>query len=250
MAEKKANAGGTHEGHRQRMKERFLTGGLDAFSDHEIVELLLFYALPYRNTNDLAHRLVAQFGGWTQVLDAHYDDLLTVPGVTPHVATLLNLAGQSARRYHRDMTGAVTHLFSTAALIRHVLPWFLGQKNERVVLVCLDNKRKHLNTSCLFEGSVNSSQFNIREAVQQALRDNATQIVLAHNHPNGFAFPSTADVETTRRVIEVFRPLDVRVIDHLVVSEGDCLCMSALEETKWLFDGSQPHKGWDKVASR
>lgn len=249
MAEKKAKSGGIHEGHRQRMKERFLSGGLDSFSDHEIVEFLLFYALPYRNTNDLAHRLVAQFGGWTQVLDAHYDDLLAVPGVTPHVATLLNLAGQSARRYHRDMTGVVEHLFNTEALIRHVLPWFLGQKNERVVLVCLDNKRKHLNTICLFEGSVNSAQFNIREAVQQALRDNATQVVLAHNHPNGFAFPSTADVKTTQRLAEIFRPLDVRLIDHIVVSEGDCLCMSQLEETRWLFDGSERPAGWDKVAS-
>lgn len=249
MAEKKAKSGGIHEGHRQRMKERFLSGGLDSFSDHEIVEFLLFYALPYRNTNDLAHRLVAQFGGWTQVLDAHYDDLLAVPGVTPHVATLLNLAGQSARRYHRDMTGVVEHLFNTEALIRHILPWFLGQKNERVVLVCLDNKRKHLNTICLFEGSVNSAQFNIREAVQQALRDNATQVVLAHNHPNGFAFPSTADVKTTQRLAEIFRPLDVRLIDHIVVSEGDCLCMSQLEETRWLFDGSERPAGWDKVAS-
>lgn len=250
MAEKSGKSGGSHEGHRQRMKERFLTGGLDSFSDHEIVELLLFYALPYRNTNDLAHALVDRFGSWTRVLDAHYDDLLAVPGVTPHVATLLNLAGQSARKYHRDMTGMVQQLFSTESVIKHVLPLFLGAKNEKVVMVCLDNKRKHLNTTCLFEGSVNSAQFNVREAVQQALRDNATQVVLAHNHPNGFAFPSTADVTTTMRLMEILRPLDIRLIDHIIVSEGDCLCMTRLPETKWLFDGSKPPEGWAKVANR
>ncbi len=250
MAETSGRAGGAHEGHRQRMKERFLISGLQSFSDHEIVELLLFYALPYRNTNDLAHALVDRFGGWTQVLDAHYDDLLSVPGVTPHVATLLTLTGQAARKYHRDMTGVIQQLYNTDTLIKHVVPLFLGAKNEKVMMVCLDNKRKHLNTTCLFEGSVNSAQFNVREAVQQALRDNATQVVLAHNHPNGFAFPSAADISTTQRLMEILRPLDIRLIDHLVVAEGDCLCMSCLPETKWLFDGSKPPAGWSNVASR
>ena len=248
MADEKVKSGGEHEGHRQRMKERFLTGGLDSFSDHEIVELLLFYALPYRDTNSLAHTLVNQFGGWTRVLEADYQDLLSVPGVTPHVATLLTLAGQSARRYHKDSTGTVRQLFDTEAIVDYVVPWFLGAKNESVLLVSLDNKRKLLNVTRIFEGSVNSAQFNVRLAVQQALRDNATQVVLAHNHPNGFAFPSSADVSTTQYVAEVFRPLDIRLIDHLVVSEGDCLCMSQLPETRWLFDGSAPPNS--RVANR
>lgn len=249
VAEKKAKAGGDHQGHRNRMKERLFTGGLASFSDHEIIELLLFYAIPYRDTNPLAHKLVNQFGGWTQVLDADYEDLLSVPGVTPHVATLLTLAGQTARRYYRDITGRVTHLYDTDIVARHVIPWFLGAREERVVLVSLDNKRKHLNTTCIFEGSVNSAQFNVRLAVQQALRDNATQVVLAHNHPNGFAFPSMTDVATTQYVAEVFRPLDIRLIDHLVVAEGDCLCMSQLAETRWMFDGSEPPAEMAAVAS-
>ncbi len=248
MAEKKERPGGEHEGHRSRMKERFLTGGLSSFSDHEIIELILFYALPYRNTNPLAHDLVARYGSWTRVVDANYEDLLTVPGVTPHVATLLTLAGQSARRYHRDMTGVVNHLYNTEQIVRHVLPWYLGARDESVVMVSLDNKNKHLNTTRIFEGSVNSAQFNVRLAVQQALRDNATQVVLAHNHPNGFAFPSVADVTTTQYVAQVFQPLDIRVIDHLVVAEGDCLCMSQLPETRWLFDGSEPPIEMAKVA--
>lgn len=250
MAEKSAKAGGIHEGHRGRMKQRLITSGIDAFSDHEIVEFLLFYALPYRDTNALAHALVNRFGSWTRVVDAHYDDLLAVPGVTPHVATLLKMVGQSAHRYYEDMTGIVNHLFSIEAVINHVVPLFLGARNEKVMMVCLDNKRKHLNTTMLFEGSVNSAQFNIREAVQQALRDNATQIVLAHNHPNGFAFPSAADINTTKRLMEILRPLEIHLIDHLIVSEGDCLCMSRMPESKWLFDGSQPPKSRSKVADR
>ena len=248
MAEPKTGA--DHTGHRQRMKERLLNGGLESFSDHEIVEVLLFYALPYRNTNDLAHSLVTRFGSWTQVLDAAYEDLITVPGVTPHVATLLVLAGHAARRYHLDLTGRVQQLYSADMVAKHVLPWFLGRKEESVLLVSMDNKRKLLNTTRIFEGSVNSAQFNIRQAVQQALRDNATQVVLAHNHPNGYAFPSEADIATTQYVQEVLEPLDIRLVDHIIVAEGDCLCLSLMPETRWIFDGTQPPADLQWVASR
>lgn len=236
MAQQPHKPGTEHDGHRQRMKERFLINGLDGFSDHEVLELLLFYAIPYRDTNPLAHELTKRFGTWTQVVNADYQDLLTVPGVTPHVASLITLVGQSAARYYRDITmGDVVQLYDTNQMAEYLIPWFLGEKNESVVMVSLDNKRKVLNTTRIFRGSVNSAQFNIRIAVQQALRDNATQVILAHNHPNGFCFPSNADVSTTERVVEVLKPLDVRVVDHLIISEGDCLCMSLLESTRYIF---------------
>ncbi len=236
MARQSHKSGTEHAGHRSRMKERFLINGLDGFSDHEIVELLLFYALPYRDTNVLAHRLIDRFGTWMQVVNADYQDLAAVPGVTPHVAALLTLVGQSAARYYRDIImGDVIQLFDADMMARYLIPWFLSEKDESVVMVSMDNKRKVLNTTRIFQGSVNSAQFNVRLAVQQALRDNATQIVLAHNHPNGFCFPSDADVATTKYLIEVLKPLDIRVVDHLIVSEGDCLCMSLMEGMQHLF---------------
>ena len=246
MADKK----NLHDGHRQRMKERFLSSGLDGFSDHEIVELLLFYALPYRDTNDLAHALVNRYGSWAQVVNANHTDLLEVPGVTPHVATLLTLVGQSVQRYYRDMMGSVQQLYNADILARHVIPWFYGEKDESVLLVSMDNKRKHLNTTRIFRGSVNSAQFNVRLAVQQALRDNATQVALAHNHPNGYAFPSTADINTTRYVSQILAPLDICLVDHIVVAEGDGLCMSLLNETRHLFDRSVRPDPAAKVAEK
>lgn len=240
MAEKQNKQAGIHDGHRQRMKERLLQDGIHTYSAHEIVEVLLYYALPYRDTNGLAHALVDHFGGWTQVLDAHYDDLLTVEGVTPHIATLITLVGQTARRYQRDSYGNVRQLFDREALVEYAVPWFAGEKDESVLLISLDNKRKLLNTTRIFRGSVNSARFNVRLAVQQALRDNATQVVLAHNHPNGFAFPSEADVMTTHYLAKVLRPLDIRLLEHIVVAEGDALCLSTLQESRWIFDGSEP----------
>ena len=236
MAQTPHKPGTEHEGHRQRMKDRFLANGLEGFSDHEIVELLLFYAIPYRDTNPLAHELTKRFGSWTKVVSANYQDLMDVPGMTPNVATLLTLVGQTSVRYYQDIVmGDVVQLFNTNQMADFLIPWFLGEENESVVMVSMDNKRKVLNTTRIFRGSVNSAQFNIRLAVQQALRDNATQIVLAHNHPNGFCFPSDADADTTEHLIEVLRPLDIRVVDHLIISDGDCLCMSLTPGTSEMF---------------
>ncbi len=236
MAGQPHKPGTEHEGHRQRMKERFLANGLDGFSDHEIVELLLFYAIPYRDTNPLAHALTKHFGSWTQIVSANYQDLMAVPGMTPNVATLLTLIGHTSTRYYQDIVmGDVVQLFNTNQMAEYLIPWFLGEKNESVVMVSMDNKRKVLNTTRIFRGSVNSAQFNTRLAVQQALRDNATQIILAHNHPNGFCFPSDADADTTEHLIEVLRPLDIRVVDHLIISDGDCLCMSLTPGVSEMF---------------
>ncbi len=210
-----------HEGHRQRMKERFLQDGLAHFSGHEVLELLLFYALPYRNTNDLGHRLEQSFGSLSKVLEADYRDLLKVEGVTPHVATLIAFCGQLARRYQREQYAMGTVLYDAPAMGQYLLPWFSGMKDESVVLMSMDNRYKVLNTTRVFEGSVNSTQFSLRGAVHQVLRDNATLVVMAHNHPNGHALPSNADLDTTERFAKVLRELNVRLIDHLIISDDD-----------------------------
>lgn len=225
----------SHAGHRQRMKERYLVGGLEGFSGHEVLELLLYYAIPYKDTNPLAHRLENAFGSLSNVLEADYADLLQVPGVTPHIATLLCLCGDVARRYNSEITGRVNHLHDYRSLEVHIKPWFFGEREESVVLVSLDNKRKWLNTTRIFTGNASSSQFHVRLAVQQALRDNATKVVLAHNHPGGYAVPSLRDVETTRHFIEALDLLGITLLDHLVVSENECLSMAHLPETAHLF---------------
>ncbi len=219
VAEKKTDH--AHEGHRQRMKERFLHEGIMGFSGHEVLEMLLYYAIPYRNTNDLGHRLEDSFGGLSKVLEANYQDLIKIDGVTPHVATLVTLCGQLARRYQREQYAMGTILYDVHSIGKFLLPWFSGAKDESVVLMSLDNRHKVLNTTRVFEGSVNSTQFNIRNAVYQVLRDNATMVVMAHNHPVGHAFPSNADLDTTRRYAEALKALNIRLLDHLVISDDD-----------------------------
>ncbi len=236
MAEKD---GKLHTGHRQRMKERFLRDGLDGFAEHEVLELLLFYALPYRDTNDLGHRLEERFGKLNQVLDTNYADLISEPGITPHVATLITLCGQIAHRYIKDLYDVGTLLYTTEDIGRCVMPWFVGEKNESVVLLSLDNRYRLINATRVFSGSVNSTQFSCRIAVQQALRDNATQVVLAHNHPNGHAFYSDADVETTRRFRQATEMLGIRLLDHLIVSDGDFISLRDTPQTAGLFSNDR-----------
>ena len=216
----------SHKGHRQRMKERFLRDGLESLQDHEVLELILYYAIPYKDTNALGHLLLERFGSFDRVLDADYADLIKVPGITENAAVYITLCGQTAHRYMRCSYSVGELLYNTESLVSAAMPHFVGKKNESVLLISLDNKFKKLNITRVFEGSVNSAQFNFRMAVQQALQDNATQVVLAHNHPNGLAFPSGDDLRTTRRFAEVLRLLDIRLVDHLVIAEDDCVSMA------------------------
>lgn len=230
----------SHDGHRQRMKERLLRDGLKGFSDHEVMEVLLYYALPYKDTNGLGHLLVDHFGSLTRVLEAHYADLLKVPGVTPHVASLITLSGQLAQRYMRRCYAFGELLFHTEQLSRIAVSEFVGKKVESVLLISMDNKRKLLNVTHVFEGSVNSAQFNFRIAVQQALQDNATTVVLAHNHPNGLCFPSQEDLNTTRKFAEVLELVGITLVDHLIVAEGESVSMAESSQYKDYLDPHAP----------
>ena len=237
--EKEKNA---HAGHRQRMKERFLHEGLAHFSGHEVLEMLLYYAIPYRDTNDLGHTLENSFGSLAKVLEADYQDLIKVKGVTPHIATLITFCGQLARRYQREQYAFTTPLYKPDDFGKHLIPWFSGQKDESVVLMSMDNRYKVLNTTRVFTGSVNSTQFSMRGAVQQLLRDNATMVVMAHNHPNGHAFPSNADIETTRKFAKILNDLGIKLIDHLIISEDDYVSLAQTRDTACLFlKGSTAH---------
>ena len=236
MAERK----NPHDGHRQRMKDRLLRGGLGGFADHEVFEMLLYYAQPYRDTNELGHRLVERFGSLVGVLEADYADLIRVDGITPHMATLLVLCGQLNRRYAREQYAVGRLLYTTEDYGNCALPWFIGEKVESVVLISMDNRCRLMNTTRIFTGSVNSTHFNFRELVRQTLQDNATQVVLAHNHPNGHACFSQADVQTTVQCLELLAPLQVRLLDHLVISQDDYVSMASTPELAHLFQSTLP----------
>lgn len=214
-----------HKGHRERLKARFLEEGLDNFTDIQALELLLFYAIPQKDTNPIAHALLDHFGSLSRVLEADVEELKKVPGISDHSATLLALVTELGRYYQVDCAQRVEVLTTLDACGAYLVPRFFGRSNETVFLLCLDAKCKVLCCKEIGEGSVNSTSISIRKVVETAMSANATTVVLAHNHPSGVALPSSEDVQTTRRVAAALSAVEVHLADHIVVAEGDYVSM-------------------------
>ena len=210
-----------HEGHRQRLKNRFRAEGLDHFEEHQVLELLLYYVIPRKDTNPIAHELLARFGNLAQVLEAQPEELAKVPGMGDSAATFLSLITSVGRYYLVNRTMQETILPTIEKCGQYLLPYFYGRRNETVFLLCLDAKCTVLCCKEMGEGSVNSAGVPIRRIVETALGVNATSVILAHNHPSGLAIPSGEDVQTTQRVARALDAVEIGLVDHIVVADDD-----------------------------
>lgn len=210
-----------HEGHRQRLKDRFRQEGLDGFNEVNALEMLLFYCVPRSDTNPLAHRLIERFGSFSGVLDASIEELEAVEGVGHNISTFLAFIPQLERYYNDNKNKNLKILTSVSQCGEYLRPKFINRKNEMVYMVCLDAKCKVLSCKQLGEGSVNSAGVPIRRIVDVALKMNASSVILAHNHPGGVAFPSSDDIQTTIRVSQALAGVDVVLTDHLIFADGD-----------------------------
>lgn len=210
-----------HDGHRQRLRERFMAEGLDNFTQEQVLELLLFYGIPRIDTNEIAHDLIAHFGSLSQVLDAPVKELMKVPGIGESAAVLLHLISETSRYYqiNRMMHEKVLNTMEKCA--QYLIPHFVGRRNETVFLLCLDAKCKLLCCREISEGTVNAAGVSVRKVVEAALAVNATSVIMAHNHPSGVAVPSAEDVLTTQRIAEALRTVDIILADHIIVSDDD-----------------------------
>lgn len=215
-----------HDGHRQRLKDRFCNEGLDHFEEHEVLELLLFYCIPRIDTNPLAHELLNRFGSLAQVLEAPVEELEKVQGIGHNAAVFLSLITAAGRYYQVNCASRTVILTSVEACGNYLRPFFYGLRNETVYLLCLDAKCKVLCCKEIGEGSVNSAGVSIRRIVETALAANATSVILAHNHPSGLAIPSDADIQTTRRVAIALDAVEIGLIDHIVVAEDDFVSLA------------------------
>ena len=214
-----------HEGHRQRLKERFLRSGLDNFTDVQVLELALFYCIPRKDTNPIAHDLLNHFGSLSQVLEAPVEELQKVPGIGENTALFLSMLTQIGRYYLVDRSQREVILPTIEMCGSYLASFFFGRSVETVFLLCLDAKCKVLCCREVGQGGVNSAGISMRKIVEVALGANATTVVLAHNHPSGLAMPSAEDVQTTRRLFTALSAVDVHLADHIVVADGDYVSM-------------------------
>ena len=211
-----------HEGHRQRLKNRFLESGLDSFQPHNILELLLFYSIPRKDTNDIAHDLIEKFGSLSGVFDANIEDLVKVDYITENSATLIKLIPAISRSYLIDKTSKVSNITDLSATKNLLLSLFHGETSECVYVFFLNNKFDIIDYKKVHEGSVNSSTVDTRKILEYVIKFNASMIVFAHNHPSGHLCPSIDDIETTGNLATIFSAFSIPVAEHFVVNEVDC----------------------------
>ena len=210
-----------HDGHRQRLKKRYMTEGLHNFEEIQVLELILFYCIPRQDTNPIAHRLLERFGSLAQVLEASPEELKKVQGIGDNAATFLSMFIPVGRYYRINRYGGEVILNTIEKCGQYIIPFFEGRRNETVFLLCLDAKCKVLCCREVGEGSVNSAAVPIRRIVEMALSANATSVVLAHNHPSGIALPSAEDIQTTQRLAAALEAVEIRLVDHIVVADED-----------------------------
>ncbi len=215
-----------HDGHRQRLKERYQQEGLDSFNEVQVLELLLFYCIPRQDTNPIAHRLLKQFGTLSQVLEAPVEELAKVEGIGKNTATFLHLVTDAGRYYQVNRSQQSKILTTIDQCGAYLTPFFIGRRNETVFLLCLDSKCKVLCCKEIGEGSVNSAGVPIRRIVETALAANASSVVLAHNHPSGLALPSSEDIATTRRLATALDAVEIMLIDHIIVADDDFVSLA------------------------
>lgn len=211
----------SHEGHRERVYNRFLREGLDNFEEHQALELLLFFAKPRCDTNDLAHTLIERFGGFSQVLDAPVQQLMQIKGVGLVCAVLLKLIPAMGRYYYISRDKNIVQICSDEEAVQFFVSRFHGFTEERFMAVFLDDKRKVLRCLTLAEGIRNAVSVNSSRIVTEAVLAGATNVILAHNHPGGIALPSDNDRWLTAQIARMLQTVNIRLCDHIIVSEGD-----------------------------
>lgn len=216
-----------HEGHRDRLRARFLKHGLRDFEEHNVLELLLFYARPRCDTNKIAHALIDRFGSFSGVLDAPFEELVEVSGVGHNSAVLIKMIPELGAYYLDCRSSPGDILLSTEQAGTYFLPKFFGKKEEELIIAALDDKRKVLRCVSLGDdGIVNAVTISVRKIISEAVSANATGIMMAHNHPGGLALPSSSDKWMTRQCYQALRMINVELVDHIIVADGDYVSLA------------------------
>lgn len=217
-----------HENHRKRMRERARNSGLESFAEHEALEYLLFFAIPRKDTNELAHRLIDRFGGFCRVLEASVEELCEVEGIGPASAELIHAVAEFRRYYDLKSRKEGVSLKSVENCIQYVLPMFTGKKEETAYLILMDDKFFPIKTLKIGSGTPNRVRIDMLQMVRAAAKVDATCAIMAHNHPTGIPLPSASDLEVTNNVKLNLANVGVELIDHIIVAGGEACSLRSL----------------------
>ncbi len=217
-----------HKAHRKRMRERFLKNGFDGFADHEILEFLLFFSIPRRDTNPIAHAILDEYKSLANVFEADPLSLANITGVGENSATLLSMIPHLVRVYEQSKCKREELLHDTNAIGQYAISLLKGKVNEEFAMICLDSNRYVRWSGIIAKGTIDRIDAYPRLVVSEAIKHNAKNIILAHNHPNGSLLPSSADKLTTQTLVKVMESIDVKVLDHIIVSDNRYYSMAEM----------------------
>lgn len=227
-----------HAGHRKRLRNEFTNASeIDGLPEHNLLEMLLFYGIPQRDTNELAVQLIDQFGSFAGVFDADVEDLATVKGMTRNAACLIKLVMPVAKAYLESREeGKFDALHTREEIGSYLLTKYLSVKTENLTMLCLNRAGKVLSFSVLAEGDVDSVGISVRSVLEQVMRTSATAVVLAHNHPSGIALPTPADIRMTEMVAAALKTISVNLVDHIIIADGDYVSMAQSSKFRHIFE--------------
>ena len=217
---------GVHDGHRERLRQNFLEHGLSSMNDINALELLLFYAVPRRDTNELAHLLLQHFGSLDGVFSASAEELCEVEGIGAYAASLLTLVPEIMKKSRLSKSREIRQIRSSDDAGEYLLPYFMNERDEVVYLLCLDSKRAVICCAEMGRGVVNSVDTSVRRIVEKALKVKACSVIIAHNHPDGLALPSREDDLFTKCLYNALETVGIRLEDHIIVADEDYISIA------------------------
>jgi len=223
-----------HEGHRERMRNKYVNKGIEVFEQHEILEMLLFYAIPRKNTNDIAHRLLEACGSLSAVFDAPID-ILMQQGLSYNAAVLLHMIPDLSR-YQSDKFDNEEKIITDENIGKKMVHLFAGKNEECVYAFFLDAKGKEKYSGIISKGDASSAPLFSKDIVSIAARCKAVTVIIAHNHPSGVAFPSRADLEATADIADALDTIGIHLADHIIVADRDYISLSSTPPFSRMFD--------------
>ncbi len=220
MENEQSTPADTPQGHRRRLRERFLKAGLDGFHDYEIVELLLSLGTPRKDCKPAAKAAIKRFGTLRGVLEAPAEDLQQIDGIGAHNSFGIKLVQEVAREFLRARAVEKPFLKSSQAVFDYLYHAMRGLRKETFKVIYLDSQDKILDTVDIATGTVNSSPVSPREVVESALKHNAVALIFVHNHPSGNPAPSASDKSLTRELIYAGIVMQLKVLDHIIIGDN------------------------------
>lgn len=215
----------SHDGHRDRIKKKFLESGFNSFEEHEILEMLLFYSIPRKNTNEIAHNLINKFGNIYKVCNADVELLQEVDGISYNSAILLKMIPSLCKEYTKNIDMDF-NFNDINTILKFCINQYTGETTEILKAIYLDNVSNLI--ACVDICSMNSRNsviVNATKIIERAEKYKSSKIILIHNHPNGSIVPSQEDIISTNKLIKIFRELRLNILDHIIVANDKAISM-------------------------